>query len=102
MCRFGFRFWRGPAKQSPAQVVLYTRAGCHLCDDAWNLLHQARQRLHFVLEIVDVDTDAALRAQHGERVPVVEINGRVRCWGRINKVLLERQLRTRNWSEPEA
>jgi glutaredoxin len=92
MCRFGLGFWRRPARRADWRVVLYTRAGCHLCDDAHSLLRQARLRHGFVLEVIDVDTDAALRGQHGERVPVVAINGRVRFWGRVNRVLLERLL----------
>ncbi len=93
MSRFGLRapIRRGVRPTWAHRALL--RAGCHLCDDAWSLLEQARLRHGFILEVVDVDTDAALRAQHGERVPVVEINGRVRFWGRVNRVLLERLLR---------
>ena len=70
-------------------VVLYTRVGCHLCDDARELLvrHGLRPRL------VDVDLDERLAAEHGNCVPVVEIDGRVRFRGRVNAVLLQRLLR---------
>jgi glutaredoxin len=70
-------------------VVLYTRVGCHLCDDAHELLvrHGLRPRL------VDVDRDEQLVAEHGNCVPVVEIDGRVRFRGRVNPVLLRRLLR---------
>lgn len=43
-----------------------------------------------VVSQVDVDSDSALRALHGECVPVVEIAGKVRFRGRINEVLLRR------------
>jgi glutaredoxin len=70
------------------KVVLYTRGGCHLCDDAHALL--LRHRLQ--PEIVDIDGDPQLRERFTNCVPVVEINGKVRFRGRINEVLLNRLL----------
>jgi len=77
----------------PIRVVMYTRQGCHLCEDAWQMLqeHQARYRLE--LEAVDIDADAELVRRYGERVSVVVVNGTERFWGRLNRVLLERLLR---------
>jgi glutaredoxin len=75
------------------RVVLCTRAGCHLCDDARQLLETARSRYGFTLTTVDVDGDPALAAQHGKRVPVIVVDDRERFWGRINPVLLERLFR---------
>ena len=75
------------------QVVMYTRAGCHLCETAWQRLEEAQQRYGFVLTAQDVDADPALVAEHGECVPVVVIDGNVRFRGQINAVLLERLLR---------
>jgi Glutaredoxin-like domain (DUF836) len=72
---------------------MYTRAGCHLCDDAWELLREFQRRWGFVLSQRDVDGDPAWAAAYGECVPVVEVNGKVRFRGRVNPVLLERLLR---------
>jgi len=69
-------------------VTLYTRQGCHLCDDAQALL--LRHGLH--PQLVDIDADSTLRERYNECVPVVEINGRERFRGRINEVLLMRVL----------
>lgn len=74
------------------QVVLYTRQGCHLCDDAKAILlrHGLSPR-----EIdIDTDTDAAadLKNQYNECVPVVEIDGQIRFRGRIDERLLKRLL----------
>jgi glutaredoxin len=77
----------------PIHVVMYTRRGCHLCDDAWQLLEELRGRFRFQLEAIDVDGEADLVARYGERVPVVVVNGTERFWGRINRVLVERLLR---------
>jgi glutaredoxin len=81
----------GPGR--PVHVVMYTRQGCHLCDEAWGMLRELSQRYPLQLETVDVDSAADLQQRHGERVPVLVINGKERMWGRINRVLLERQLR---------
>ena len=83
-------WWR---KGRPVRdVVMYTRRGCHLCDDAWALLEQARRRHGFALRQVDVDGDPELVRQYGLCVPVVVIDGRVRFRGVVNRVLLARLL----------
>jgi hypothetical protein len=75
------------------RFILYTRSGCHLCEVAWQRLQRARRRYGFRIEVVDVDGDDALRQRHGQLVPVVEVNGRLRFRGGVNPVLLERLLR---------
>lgn len=74
-------------------VTLYTRQGCHLCEDAHAVLEKSRQRHPFHLDIIDVDADPQLVAQYNECVPVVMIDGKVRFRGRVDLVLLERTLR---------
>ncbi len=70
-------------------VVLYTRAGCHLCDDALALLEAHGLSPQWV----DVDADEALRQRFNECVPVVEIDGKIRFRGRVDPVLLRRLIR---------
>jgi glutaredoxin len=60
------------------RVVLYTRAGCHLCDAARDVLHAERSRTPFELAEVDVAGDDHLEREYGIRIPVVEIDGRER------------------------
>lgn len=86
------RWWRRPSLEH-LEVFLYTRQGCHLCEDALTPLEQARQRYGFRLTLRDVDTDPAWQTAFGEQVPVVEVAGKVRFRGRVNPVLLERLLR---------
>lgn len=85
-------FWRPQKTCSEWDVVMYTRQGCHLCEQAWQQLEQARQRYHFALSQVDVDADAQLAREYGECAPVVVVNGRVRFRGIVNPVLLQRLL----------
>ena len=69
-------------------VVVYSRRGCHLCDEARELL----RRHEIVPTVVDIDSDPDLRQQFDASVPVVEINGRIRFRGSVDPVLLRRIL----------
>lgn len=70
------------------KVILFTRQGCHLCDDALALL-----RRHGLSPIeVDIDQDSELRERYDCCVPVVEIDGRERFRGRVDERLLRRLL----------
>jgi glutaredoxin len=88
-------WWQGRSGSvlKGCQVVLYTRQGCHLCEIASQRLQNARRQYGFRMEAVDVDGNPELRAEHGDWVPVVAINGKVRFRGTVNEVLLHRLLR---------
>jgi glutaredoxin len=83
-----------------SDIVLYSRAGCHLCDVAAEIL--VRHGLQF--DRVDIDSDAAMRARYDTCVPVVVIDGRERFRGRVDELLLRRLLenRKRTLSPPGA
>ena len=57
-------------------ITLYTRAGCHLCEEAEQVLESARRRVGFALEVIDIDGDPALLARYNEEVPVIALDGR--------------------------
>jgi len=57
-------------------VTLYTRAGCHLCDDAKKVIAAARARVDFDYEELDIDADPELRGLYNEEVPVIAIDRR--------------------------
>jgi glutaredoxin len=59
-----------------AQVTLYTRAGCCLCDEAKEVIAAARRRADFDYAEIDIDGDAELVRLYNVEVPVVTINGR--------------------------
>jgi glutaredoxin len=73
-------------------VTLYTRVNCHLCDVVKAVLDAARAERAFALEVVDVDSDAALRARYGLEVPVVLIDGRKAFKYRVDPLALRRKL----------
>jgi glutaredoxin len=61
---------------SRAIVTLYTRAGCHLCDDAKQVILAARSRAGFDYEERDIDAAPELFRLYNEEVPVIAIDGR--------------------------
>ena len=56
------------------RVTLYTRAGCCLCDEAKQVLAEARRRADFEYEELDIDLDPELRRLYNDEVPVIAIN----------------------------
>jgi len=67
-------------------VILYTRQGCHLCEEAKQLL----ERYGLSPTLIDIDSEPELTERYNECVPVVVIDGRERFRGRINELLLRR------------
>jgi glutaredoxin len=56
-------------------VTLLGRAGCHLCDDAREVVLAVAGRAGASVTELDVDDDPELRAEYGDMVPVVLIDG---------------------------
>ncbi len=59
-----------------ASVVLYSRPGCGLCDEARAVILAERARTPFAFEEVDVSADDELEREYGIRIPVVAVDGR--------------------------
>lgn len=57
-----------------AHVILYTRPGCHLCEEAKREMLAADCGGEYTLEEVNIETDPALRERYGREIPVVLIN----------------------------
>ena len=53
------------------RLVLYSRPGCHLCDDARAVLDDVGEPY----EEIDIESDDALHAAYLERIPVVAVDG---------------------------
>jgi predicted thioredoxin/glutaredoxin len=71
------------------KVVLVTRQGCHLCDQALASLRS----LGVEPELRDVDADAPLHALYDWRVPVVLVHDRVIAEGHVDIEMLRRALK---------
>ena len=56
-------------------ITIYSRLGCHLCEDAESTLESLRAELNFEIEVIDIDEDAELIKLYSDQVPVIHIDG---------------------------
>jgi glutaredoxin len=67
------------------RVLVYTRVGCHLCEVAEADVARICADLELDFTTVDVDTDPELRAEYGDRVPVIMVDGREHGFFRVEE-----------------
>jgi glutaredoxin len=75
------------------EVRLYTRPGCHLCEEARREMLSAGCDEEFSLEEINIDDDPALRQMYGWEIPVVTINGHKAFKYRLTAEEFRRSLR---------
>lgn len=61
--------------ETRVQVVMYTRPGCHLCDEMKEAIRASGCAELYALEEVDIENDAELLARYQFEIPVLCING---------------------------
>ena len=71
-----------------ASLVLYSRPGCHLCDEMTAVVRRVATRVPLVLEEIDISTDATLEARYGVEIPVLLVNGSKAAKHRVNEAEL--------------
>ena len=76
-----------------ATVTIYTRPGCHLCDEAKAVIRAAGCDDEFSLEEINIDEDSALSERYGHDIPVIFINGVKGFKHRVDPVEFKRKLR---------
>jgi glutaredoxin len=81
------------AVASPREVTMYTREGCHLCDEAKAAMAPLLSEYGAKLREVDIDDDPVLFERYTDDVPVIFIGGRLFAQHRIDTVLLREQLK---------
>jgi glutaredoxin len=57
------------------RVIMYSRPGCHLCEEAERILATVECADLFDLEIINIEQDEELCRQYGEQIPVIFIAG---------------------------
>ena len=75
-----------------ARVTLYTRAGCHLCEEARVVIEQVCADLGEEYAEVDIDTDPDLVARFTDEVPVTFVDGRQHDFWRVDPARLRAAL----------
>jgi glutaredoxin len=74
-------------------VRLYSRQGCHLCEQAEELLEELAAECPLDLDIVDITNDPDLFDRFRYEIPVVAVEGGGTVSGRISMEDLRRVLR---------
>ncbi len=75
------------------QVDIYSRPGCHLCDEAKEAIERVRARFPFSLRVIDVESDPELEKNYGEQIPVVFINGNKAFKYHVDEAELEKKVK---------
>ena len=73
------------------RIEIYSRPGCHLCDEAKEVIERVGRRFPFALSVINIDTDPELQKLYGEQIPVVFINGNKAFKYHVDEVELERK-----------
>jgi glutaredoxin len=74
-------------------VTLYSRPGCHLCDEMKALVGRVARSHPVTLQEIDISKDAELERLYGLEIPVLIVNGRKAAKYRISEEALVRILR---------
>lgn len=75
------------------RLRVYGRNDCHLCDEMVAALHGLQASLGFRFEVLNVDTEPALKARYGSRVPVlVDAEGEEICHYWLDESALRERL----------
>ncbi len=73
-------------------VTIYSRPGCHLCDDMKALVMKISCAIPLSLEEIDIYADDALEERYGLEIPVLFVEGKKIAAGRIAEDALVRIL----------
>lgn len=79
---------------SEARVLLYGKPGCHLCDDAREVIARVCDEAGTTYDEVDITTDPALVRTYGEQIPVTFVDGKQHDFWRVDENRLRAALRT--------
>jgi len=75
-------------------LTLYSRPGCHLCEDMKALIERVRRTIPDTVRVteVDVSADPELERRYGQEIPVLEMNGKKVAKYRVKEEDLRRML----------
>jgi hypothetical protein len=78
-------------------LTLYSRPGCHLCDEMKAIVQRIAGAAEppIAIDEIDISTDAALEARYGLEIPVLLVDGKKAAKYRITDEELMRLLQSR-------
>ena len=72
-----------PKEPVPPQVTFYTKVGCHLCEEARDMLDDIATQTNYELTEIDIRSNTVLFEQYRYRIPVIIIDTETVIEGRI-------------------
>lgn len=75
------------------RLTLYSKPGCHLCDEMKHVIERVGARLPLTLEVVDISTDPDLTERYGVEIPVLLIDGKKAAKHRVTEAELTARLK---------
>ncbi len=75
-----------------ARVTLYSRPGCHLCDDAREVIARVCAEVGTTYDEVDITTSPELLRAYAEQIPVTLVDGRQHDFWRVDESRLRAAL----------
>ncbi len=79
-----------------AHLTVYSKPGCHLCEEAIRTLTHLQAQTPFTLEEINIQDDPALFAEYGEQIPVVLLNGEMLFEYTVDEGVLRQKLKEVN------
>jgi glutaredoxin len=76
-------------------LTLYSRPGCHLCDDMKAVVARVAAATPVSLEEVDISNDAELERKYGREIPVLLVEGKKAAKYRLSEEDLRRLIANR-------
>lgn len=77
------------------RVTIYSRPGCHLCDEMKAIVELVSRSTLVEIEEIDISSDPALEARYGLEIPVLEIEGKKAAKFRVGEMELRKMLEGR-------
>ena len=77
---------------SDTRVRLYSRPGCHLCDDARAVVERVCADLGTSYDEVDITTSRELMNAYADQIPVTFVDGKQHDFWRVDETRLRRAL----------
>ena len=75
-----------------SRVTLYSKPGCHLCDDAREIIRAVCAEAGVEWTEIDISQDDRLFAQYGEQIPVTFVDGKQHDFWRVDPARLRKAL----------
>jgi glutaredoxin len=88
------------ASSSKVQVIIYSRPGCHLCEEAKQAISAAECLDQYTLDEINIESDPDLLKRYQYDIPVITINGVEAFRHRLTSEAFREKLRSTGGASP--